>query len=87
MLAGIFATKNQKTRGVSSRGAQQKRKKRQCPLAGRITSERFETERPLCTAALLNIRQNDYGLAGGAMAGDASAAGDAIAPLSSVVFL
>jgi hypothetical protein len=38
---------------------------------------RFETGRPLGAVALSNYPSDDYGLAGGAIAGDASAAGDA----------
>ena len=48
---------------------------------------RFGTGRPLCAVALSNYPSDDYGLAGGAIAGDASAAGDAIAPLSVVAAL
>ena len=44
---------------------------------------RFEAGRPLGAVALSNYPSNCYGLAGGvADAGDASAPGDAIAPLS-----
>lgn len=84
MLAGIFAAKkraaylhvarNKKKIGaVSGRGPDYLRaiRNRAAALHGR------PVEYP----------SNDYGLAGGAMAGDASAPGDAIAPLSSVVFL
>jgi hypothetical protein len=45
---------------------------------------RFETGRPRGAVALSNYPSNCYGLAGGAIAGDASAPGDAIAPLSVV---
>jgi hypothetical protein len=48
---------------------------------------RFETGRPLYAVALSNYPLNDYGFAGGAIAGDASAAGEAIAPLSVLAFL
>src|SRR5208337_4608384 len=53
-----------------------------CPptLNGSKFLRRFETGRPLRAVALSNYPSSCYGLAGGAMAGDASAAGDAIAP-------
>ena len=47
--------------------------------------KRFETGRPLDAVAPSNYPSNDYGLAGGAIAGDASAPGEAIAPLSVLV--
>jgi len=51
-------------------------------LNGSICFRRFETGRPPGAVALSNYPSNCYGLAGGAIAGDASAPGDAIAPLS-----
>jgi hypothetical protein len=51
-------------------------------LDGSNYLRRFETGRPLYAVALSNCPSNCYGLAGGAMAGDASAAGDAMSLLA-----
>jgi hypothetical protein len=47
----------------------------------RSNLRRFDTGRPLRAVALSNYPSNCYGLAGG-LAGEDSAAGDAIEPLS-----
>jgi hypothetical protein len=104
MVAGIFATKkcraSFKAIGVKTKrascliavglkiqtNAAERRRRR-----SRLRLRRFETGRPLRAVALSNYNPSScYGLAGGVIAeGDASAPGDAIAPLSvpSVVFL
>ena len=56
-------------------------------LNGSIYFRLFETGRPLGAVALSNYPSNFYGLAGGAIAGDASAAGDAMSLLSAEAFL
>jgi hypothetical protein len=56
-------------------------------LNGSMSVKRFETGRPFRAVALSNYPSSCYGLAGGvAAAGEVSAAGDAIAPVS-LVFL
>lgn len=100
MVAGIFATKKCR---ASFKAIGVKRNRASCLVAvglkiqtnaaerRRRRSRRFETGRPLRAVALPNYNPSScYGLAGGVIAeGDASAPGDAIAPLSvpSVVFL
>ena len=56
-------------------------------LNGSIYFRRFETGRPLGAVAPSNYPSNFYGLAGGAIAGDASAPGDAMSLLSAEAFL
>jgi hypothetical protein len=56
-------------------------------LNGSICFRQFETGRPRAAVALSNYPSNCYGLAGGAIAGDASAAGDAMSLLSAEAFL
>jgi len=56
-------------------------------LNGSIYFRTFETGRPPGAVALSNYPSNCYGLAGGAIAGDASAAGDAMSLLSAAAFL
>jgi len=68
---------------------ERRRQSRLCPptLSGSIYFRRFETGRPPCAVALSNYPSNCYGLAGGAIAGDDSAAGDAMSLLSAEAFL
>ena len=56
-------------------------------LSGSIYFRQFETGRPPGAVALSNYPSNCYGLAGGAIAGDDSAAGDAMSLLSAEAFL
>jgi hypothetical protein len=51
-------------------------------LNGSNCLRRFETGRRLCAVALSNCPSNCYGFAGGAIAGDDSAAGDAMSLLA-----
>src|SRR5579862_6152003 len=68
--------------------ADRRRQSQLCPptLDGSISSRRFETGRPQCAVALSKYPSNCYGLAGGAIAGDASAPGDAISLAAASAF-